>query len=281
MAGIDLAAIARRAGKRRPVIVRDIRPPAMLATDLFQAAYAPMLAAWEAAIAQDGPIMAAYRLSLSQITADAPADIQGAVDNAERSIFSIFLTLTPRLSDWALKLERWHRGKWIAAVLAASSVNLGTMIGPDAARMTLEAAIARNVGLVRSISDEARARISAAVFDGLRNRTPADEVARQLRAAVGMGRDRARRVASDQLAKLTSALADERRREVGITEWQWLHSGKRHPRPEHVARDGNIYSDNPARVGGSIMGEKIAAPPQDRPGQLPYCGCRSRSVIDI
>lgn len=281
MATIDLAAMARRAGKRRPVIIRDIKPPAMLATDLYVAGYADMIAAWDAVTASDGPVMRAYRLSLAQLATDSPADLEGKIAAAERSMASIFLTLTPRLANWALRVERWHRARWVAAVLAASSVNLGTMIGPEAMRVTLETAIARNVGLIRSISDEARQRISAAVFDGLRNRTPADEVAKQLRTASGMARDRARRVASDQLAKLTSALADERRREVGIVDWMWLHSGKKHPREEHKARDGKVYSDNPARVGKSVAGKQIAAPPPDRPGQLPYCGCRSRSVLDI
>ena len=274
--------MARRAGKRRPVIIRDIKPPAMLATDLYQAGYADMLSAWEQAV---DPIMAAYRLTLAQIATDAthdsPADIEGEIAAAERGMASLFLLLTPRLRDLALRVERWHRARWVAAVLAASSVNIGTMIGPESMRVTLDTAIARNVGLIRSISDEARTRISAAVFDGLRNRTPADEVAKQVRAATGMARARARRVASDQLAKLTSALADERRREVGIVDWMWRHSGKLHPREEHKARDGNIYSDSPTRVGQSVMGKRIAAPPQDRPGQLPFCGCRSQSVLDI
>ena len=270
--------MARRAGKRRPVIIRDIRPPAMLSTDLYQAGYADMIAAWEQAV---DPVVAMYRLTLAQITTDTPADIEGEIAAAERRLSGLFLLLTPRLRDWALKVERWQRGKWVAAVLAASTVNLGTMIGPEAVRVTLDTAIARNVALVRSISDEARTRISSAVFDGLRNRTPADEVAKLVRAATGMARDRARRVASDQLAKLTSALADERRREVGITVYEFLHSGKLHPRAEHKAVNGVLFSDDPAQVGDVILGKTVRAPlpPGMRAGQPPFCGCRTRSVL--
>jgi hypothetical protein len=48
VATFDLAAIARRVrNPRRPSItIRDILPPATLATNLYQAAYAPLIAMW-------------------------------------------------------------------------------------------------------------------------------------------------------------------------------------------------------------------------------------------
>lgn len=82
-----------------------------------------------------------------------------------------------------------------------------------------------------------------------------------------MGRARSVRIASDQLSKITSSLAEERRREAGIDTWRWRHSGKRHPRADHVARNGKEYTDETA--------------PKDRPGQLPYCGCRGQAVITL
>jgi SPP1 gp7 family putative phage head morphogenesis protein len=109
--------------------------------------------------------------------------------------------------------------------------------------------------------------MSAIIYDGLRNNKPAREVAKELRAAVELGKARSIRIASDQLAKVTSALADERRREAGIDSWIWLHSGKRHPRIEHVARNGKEYNDK--------------KPPPEMPGQLPFCGCRSQAVVNF
>ena len=87
--------------------------------------------------------------------------------------------------------EAWHRARWRGAVLTATSVDLQTMIGPADVRETVEAVIQRNVGLVRSVSDETRRRIGDAVFRGLQKRTPAREVARELREAVAMSRRRA------------------------------------------------------------------------------------------
>ncbi len=139
------------------------------------------------------------------------------------------------------------------------------MIGAGDVRASLETSIEWNVALVKDVSDVTRQKISNAVFDGLRNRTPAREVASTIRDSVGMSRKRATRIASDQLNKLTSALADERRREAGIDTWLWRWSHKKNGRQEHIERDGKKYTD--------------ATAPKDLPGRLPYCGCRSQGVI--
>lgn len=274
----NLATLARRQGLKRSTTIRDIRPPAMFAVNLFNAAYVDIVKVWEEAAPL---IIAEYRRSLSELTTDAPSDLENIFAEAERRTGAIFFSLKPAIERWTLFVERWHRQKWTAAVLSASRVDLSTMIGASDVRMSLETSIANNVGLVRSVSDETRQKMSQAVFDGLRNRAPADDVAKRIREVSGMGRARARRVASDQLAKLTASLADERRRQAGLSEWEWLWSHKLHGREEHIARDGKVYSDDPAAVGGKINGKAIHAPPNDRPGQLPFCGCRSRSVIAL
>lgn len=274
----DLAALAKRHGLRKSTVIRDIKPPQMFAINLFNAAYADVVKAWEEAAPQ---LIAEYRRSLSELTTDSPTDLENIFAEAERRTGAIFFGLKPALERWTLFVERWHRQKWNAAVLSASRVDLSTMLGTSDVRLSLETSIANNVGLVRSVSDETRQKMSQAVFDGLRNRTAADDVAKRIREVAGMGRARARRIASDQLAKLTSSLADERRRQAGLSEWEWLHSGKLHPREDHQARNGRVYSDEPGEVGGKANGKTINAPPNDRPGQLPFCGCRSRSVISL
>jgi len=274
----DLATLARRVRnvRRSSIVLRDIAPPAVFATNLFRSTYAHVIAAWTDALPR---INAAYEQSLSELVTDAPADVRAEIDGAAEQVNRLLLLLTPGLRDWALKVERWDRQKFIGAVLSATSVDLSAVIGPEDARQTVEATIEWNVSLVRDVSDQARQRISNTVFDGLRNRTPAREVAKELSEKVGMSRRRALAVSSDQLSKLTSSLADERRRAAGITAWEWVHSRKAHPRSQHVARNGNYYSDVAADVGKVLNGKALLAPPEDRPGQLPWCGCRSRSVI--
>lgn len=261
----SLAQLTRRQRnpRRSTIVMRDIIPTGVQATDLY-GIYRPVLDRWAATIA---PLMAEYERTLATMTTDSPADLNATLDAAEGEIQRLLYLLTPRLRDWVLRVERWQRGKWIGAVLSATGVDLQTLIGPEDVAETLEAVIERNVGLIKSVSGEARQRMGEAVFRGLTERTPAREVAADLRQAVDMGQARARRIASDQLTKVTSSLADERRRQAAIDHWKWRHSGKLHPRADHVARNGKVYTDADA--------------PPDRPGQLPFCGCRAQAVLKL
>lgn len=262
----DLAALARRARnpRRKSIAFRDIVPPSTLATELYQAGYAPLLTVWTRYAAR---IAAEYERSLSVLTTDSADDLDRLLDEAESEVLRLLLALRPAMRDWTLRVERWYRGKWRGAVLTATGVDVETLLGPADVAQTLDQVLSWNVSLVRDVSAQARSRISAAVFDGLRNRTPAREVARSIREATGMARDRSVRIASDQLTKLTSSLASERRREAGIDTWEWRHSQKRHPRADHQARNGKRYTD--------------ATAPEDKPGQLPFCGCRELAVLEF
>lgn len=276
----DLASLARRQRnvRRSSITLRDIVPPATLATDLYRACYWPVIDLWQSAIPR---IMATYERSLSELITDTAEDVTVEIEEVQSILQRLTLTLTVELRDWALKVEKWQRGRFRGAVLSATGVDLGTMIGPEDMRETLATHIEWNTSLIKDVSDQARRRIGNTVYDGLRNRAPARDVAKGIRDAVEMGRRRSIGIASDQLSKLTSALADERRREAGISFWTWMHSRKLHPRANHVGRNGNIYSDDAAGVGTSVDGKTVLAAPQDRPGQLPWCGCRSRSVISF
>lgn len=274
----SLAQLTRRAkNPRRTVIpIRPIKAQTTQATNLYQSAFRPVVQVWEAALPA---IIAEYERTLAEMTTDSPADVDHVVGQAETEAQSVVLRVSLALERWAAVVERWHRRLWVANVLSATSVDLSTMIGAGDMRMTLEAAIARNVGLVKSVSDETRRRVGDAVFRGLQNRTTSRDVARQLREAVGIERRRALRIASDQNVKITSALNEERRRQAGLDSWYWRHSGKVHAREDHKARDGFLYSDNPERVGSEYRGKRVRKPPDDLPGQLPYCGCGTQAVL--
>ncbi|WP_281823099.1 phage minor head protein [Sphingobium sp. BS19] len=259
-------------------MIRDIAPPSTLASNLYARAYRPIIQAWTDATPR---IVSSYERTLSAMVTDAPADIQAEINATAGLLERLFLLLTPDIRDWALMTERTMRRKWIGAVLSAASVDLTTLLGTEDVRASLDTHISWNVALVRDVSDVTRQRISSAVFDGLRNRTPARDVAKTITEAVGISRRRALNISSDQTSKLTSSLADERRRQASILEWSWVHSKKLHPRQSHQARDGKVYSDDPSRVGQSINGKTIEPLPPTRPGQEPYCGCRSKSVISL
>lgn len=267
MPRIDLAAMTRRARnpRRTEIPIRPVRMPATLATDLYQSVYQPVLAAWEQAIPA---IAAEYERTLAQMTTDSPVDVRMAIDRGEGVVTTILLTIRQRQARWAQRFEAQHRRRWTASVLSATGVNLQTVIGPETARMTLEAVIEQNVDLVTNVSAQTRQRISNAVFQGFTKRAPAAEVARDMREAVAMGRRRAKLISSDQTSKLAAVLDQQRRREAGIDKYRWIASGKVHFREEHRARDGRLYSDD--------------KPPADGPpGMAINCGCTSAAVLEL
>lgn len=256
--------LRQRAVRRRKIVLREIAPPAVMATNLYRAAYEPVSALWQSRMDR---IMAAFAATLSEVTTDSAADVQREIDDAASEFQRLLLELVPALRDWAIRMEEWVRGRWRGAVLSATGVDLGTFIGPQDARETIETFIARNTALLKDVSAQGQGRISDAVFRGLNQRKPAREVAAEFREAVAMSRRRSMGIASHQLSDLSNRLADERRREAGLDEYKWRHSGKLNGRPEHKARDGKTYSD--------------ANPPPTLAGEEPYCGCRTQAVISF
>lgn len=261
---LPLARLARAKGIRRSKItLRPVTLPGALASDLFSI-YAPILSQWTEALPT---ILASYERTLASMTTDSPEDTVGIVSQVEAALTGVFVQIRPRLAVWAARVEAAHRRKWAATVLAGAKVDLSTMLGSGDVRQTVGAVIEANVSVVRSVADDTRKRIANAVLDGFQRRLPARDVAAAMREGIAIERRRSIRIAGDQLTKLGSQLNDERRRQAGITQWEWVHSGKVHARPEHVARNGEVYSED------DLL--------DDRPGYAINCGCTSRAVIDI
>ncbi|WP_426163075.1 phage minor head protein [Sandarakinorhabdus sp. DWP1-3-1] len=266
----DLAAMARRQGLKRKRVVLPAIGGTKAQSDELARILLRVVAVWNDAAR--GPILAAYSEALAAqpmdaMTRDDAPRAASTISAADGEASRLTLVLTPALRDWAVRIERFVRCRFAAGVLSATGVNLDTVIGPGDARAPLDTWVERNVALVRDVSDQARGRISDIVFRGLSRRTPARDVAREMNEAVALGRARSLRIASDQLSKLTTQLAAERRRQAGLDQWEWLASGKVNGREEHAALDGKVFSDKD--------------PPEDMPGELPNCGCRARAVLDL
>lgn len=267
----SLATIARRAGKLRRSRALPVITPTQAFEQRLAAIYMRVVRRWQEHCR--GRLMQAYeqelafRAGMDRLTRDSAADVEAAIGAASDELTRLILDLLPELQEWVIATEKWHRGRWIAGTLTASGVDLTTMLGPEDVREALEDVLARNVALIRNVSDEARGRISDVILRGLRERRPARAVAKELRAALELSRGRSLRIASDQLSKLSASLDEERQRQAGLTEWIWRHSGKRHPRAEHLARNMKHYTDETA--------------PEDKPGQLPYCGCRRQAYLNL
>lgn len=266
---IDLAGMVRRVGiNRRPYVVgRAIIPTSAQEKDLLRI-YMRVVRGWYTEWTDR--IRPQYERSLRTLPAigDSVDDVRGATDAAAEAMNRLVFALGAEIEDWAVRVEQWHRGQF-ATVFTPAGVNLKTLLGAGDVKTPLQAVLADNVSLIRSLNDQMRNGISGAVFRGLTSRTPAREVAREIRKATGIGTSRAQLIAADQLRKLTARLDQERQEQCGISKFRWLHSEKKYPRPEHVARNGKVYEWNKG-VGLS-----------DPPGRAIRCGCRAQPVLEL
>ena len=196
---------------------------------------------------------------------DAPADdLEEAIRQGDASALRVLLEIGSRLGVWVREVELWHRRRTQGTIRSMLGIDVSLLLAPHDVEQVIQAALRRNVALVRSVSDRTRDDISEVVYRGLVNQTPRREMAKEIAERVAINRRRALRIAVDQTTKLSASLDQSRQEQMEISEFMWQHSRKAHPREQHVARDGNVYPWH---------GEKT---PADLPGQLPFCGCRAR-----
>ena len=257
--------ISRLSGSRRRKFLRAILTTREQTRRLARAYMLPVNY-WQT-VATD-TLLPSYRRALAEITQDDAADLRDDIDRADAGTVSASLSWRELMRTIFQDISVWHFRRFVGNLRYATDIDLGTLLSPDSQAETVQTVLQRNVSLIRSVSDQTRDRIADIVFRGLTARTPVDQVAKEIRDAVGLSRDRARRIASDQMAKLSAALDEARMKEIGIDKFRWRHSGKVHYRPWHKERDGKVFAwDDPAIAG-------------DKPGFAPFCACKAEALLE-
>ena len=279
------------ATKARPW--RALEPTQALQSDLYATGYRPIIQAWERASAN---LMPAYAAALASGSVDelAAEEQSHAAEIAAILLLIQWQAYFTRLETWhrsrwlssvssaagvdvSVLLERptgipaatnrATRRATASGLRAAARETVRVQRGALAALPTLQGidavlgnAVAANASLVRSVSDQARARIANAVFNGVAAQTPVEEVAREISNGLALSKKRALRVAKDQTSKAVKALNRFRIEEAGFKSGTWEHlAGQLHPRLHHQARDKKVY-----RLDDPIWGELM----------LPNCHCQ-------
>lgn len=240
---------------RRAVTLRPIFPTQNQENQLARL-YLDIPNIWVAGIRDR--IIPAYARALGELVMDDATDIQFQVDATNDGTLRAIASFRDLFSGWLGDFSMWHFTRFNSNLKYATNVDASTLVFPGEP-LTLQAIIERNVALVRNVSDQLRGQIQDIVFRGLTNRTPIREVAKEIFEKTGLARDRSRRIASDQLSKISSTMDESRMRDLGIDQFKWNHSGKVHFRPWHKERDGKIFSWDDPEI------------KNDKPGFAPFC----------
>lgn len=221
-------------------------------------------------------LLAAYRGNPPEMAADrAPAvTLQQAVrrlagrwqkkfDEAGPALARFFAQSSHRRTDAALKSLLKRYGIAVDLKLSATVNDV------------LQAAIAENVSLIKSIPEQYFTQVEGLVMRSVQEGRDAAFLADELQKRYDITRRRAAFIARDQSNKATAVINRARQQELGITQAQWMHSGGgHHPRPTHVAagRDKTVYDVREGWYDPAVK-QRIW------PGSLINCRCVSRSII--
>lgn len=136
------------------------------------------------------------------------------------------------------------------------------------------ASISENVSLIKSIPEQYHKNVAGAVYRSITNGNGLQDLVPYLDRYKGVTLRRAKFIAEDQTRKVFNAINKGRMQEIGVGEYEWLHTGgSQHPRKLHQKMSGNIYRFDKPPVIDERTGERGI------PGQLPNCRCRMVPVI--
>lgn len=244
----DLTSMVK--GRRKVIVVRPLIPPANLAAPLVRLAYG-IIDSWK---------------TRSTLKDDVQENIVPESFGFEGS--RLILTIAAETRNWALRVESWHRERFAASIKAATEIDPRFFLSASDAAVQVQFAQEWASSLIRDIDSDMRRRVERIVYQGTVSQTPRREMAKQLVLEMGIEKRRALNIARDQTLKLAGNLDRMRQQEAGIDEYVWRHSGKLHPRPQHVARNGQIY--------------RWDKPPDDGPPRTqPNCGCVAQAYINL
>lgn len=130
------------------------------------------------------------------------------------------------------------------------------------------AAFARqNVKLITSLPTDYLYDVEQAALRALREGKRAEDIAAMLEDRYGVAQSRAALIARDQVGKLQGQLSQARQTALGLKRYRWRTSDDERVRPEHRARDGELFS--------------WSDPPEDgHPGQPIQCRCWPDPELD-
>lgn len=202
--------------------------------------------------------------------------VKRALDALARKWVDRFINKAFPISDDLVKKTESAVDRGLLASARKESLTINMQWTP-AMTEKVDAIIAENVSLIRSIPEkyftEVEGMVYRAVARGGDRKQLADEIEANFGKRHGITRRRAEFIARDQTRKATSALSNARQQAAGIKKGIWIHSGGgNEPRKKHVHANGEeFFLDKGLPIGDK--GQYVL------PGEEPNCGCTWKPVL--
>lgn len=185
-----------------------------------------------------------------------------------------FEAAAPALAAWFAKAA-WRRSdSALRQILKDAGISVEFQM-TRAMRDILNATVAQNVSLIKSIGSEYHTQIEGLVMRSVTAGRDLGTLAEELQARYGVTERRAALIAFTQNQMATSAMQRARQTELGIDEALWLHShAGREPRKTHLANDGKRY-----RISEGWFDPDPKVKRRIWPGELIRCRCVSKPIV--
>lgn len=222
---------------------------------------AEVVALFESPVAEESKALDATLGTTARVTMNA----------LSRRFNKLFREQAAELADRMVRrVDRDAKGKTLQSLRELS----GDLTLPARALRTgglddvVKAAIAENVALIKSISEQYLSDVSGTVYRAITSGNGLADIVPDLRKREGITLRRARLIANDQVRKTTAAVGRARNTANGLTRYRWVHSGGgREPRPLHLELDGQIFEYDDPPIADERTGERA------HPGVLINCRC--------
>jgi SPP1 gp7 family putative phage head morphogenesis protein len=155
-------------------------------------------------------------------------------------------------------------------------LTLKTNFIPAGLKEVVKSSVSENVSLIKSIPEKYFTDITGSVMRSITAGAGVKDLVDTMKKYYGETDRRAKNVALDQTRKAYNSINKQRMMAAGYTKFKWLHSGGgQHPRKDHIAMSGNVYSFDDLPVIDQRTGERGI------PGQAINCGCTMQPVYEF
>lgn len=165
--------------------------------------------------------------------------------------------------------------KGYQAAFKDAGIPLVSMASSRVQQNTVQALIAENTQLIKSIPTQYFGRISSLVNRSMIAGRDTNALAEGIRDIGFSTSKRARLIARDQSDKATQAIRRTEDARLGITEGLWVHMpGAKSSRETHIDMDGKRFKLDTGLYDSEVRDYVL-------PAELPYCRCVYRSILPV
>ncbi|WP_348929242.1 phage minor head protein [Aquabacter sp. CN5-332] len=200
------------------------------------------------------------------LTTDAEGFIWGAL---EALLYGLAGVAVDKVLDIFRREAHRHTNGWKAAVNGAIGIDLEVVVKEEDLTGYLALAADRSANLITGLVDDLRKRIRDRSIQAVLQGESLASYRKVLAEQFELSDNRARLIARDQVAKLTSDLNRIRQQQAGIGEYQWSTAHDERVRLLHQHLEGKQYR----------WGEPTGAEQGLPPGQPIQCRCVARAVL--